>query len=218
MFSIVGLDKDKAQKILPNAIKSGRYNTRKGIYSAMDGALIGKHIEEEALAYGYKPGEADKGGSITFARVKTDGSKLDAGDMTPMEFGGRLHYPDVNGVFRIVDNDFIKLQEGKFKEQEEYVNSILRKCLINNHLTAHLLGVSEAQLMNELSKGKDVVGSTDAQKEAFRDFSGVPEFLNVLDKNSVLFSGGVAKLRSFVKLHLPIIEGLTSKEVVEDAA
>jgi hypothetical protein len=178
----------------------------------MDSGIIEKNLEDEARAFGLKnPGDATEGGAYCFKMTGEDGSDIKS--LTPLEFGGRLFYPNEKGVFRIVDQGFLDRAEQAFKEEQKYIDDMAEKAMISNDMCCYLLGVKD---LTPLSKGKQLDGT--ARYSNLDPFDGTPDYIALLDKQSVEFSSSMCKLRAFVKLHLPIIENMTKQKQIAEAS
>lgn len=200
---------DADKTFMRDGTKYNHYGSRTGIASAMDTKIIEKNIEDEARKFGVEPDQVFKeGGSYAFRLVDKKGRVIDT--PTPLNFNNRLHYPDAAGTFKIIDGAFLEKAEAVFLEQQEYIQQVIKKCLISDDMCKYTLSISDGEF-NLLKKGGRLFG--DEQD----DFNGTPNYIACLDPNSVVFSSCMNKLRKFVSERLPIIENLTTKKQESDS-
>jgi hypothetical protein len=203
-------DEIEEHTFMKNATKYNHYGSRTGLASAMDAPLISQNLENEARAFGmdYNKPSHDQG-AYCFKLCKADGGDEANTSTTPLEFAGRLFYPNDKGVFRITDQAYLDRAEQAFKEQQEYLDAMTEKAMISDEMAKYLLGVDISPLKSGNSIG--------AQYDHLKQFNGTPDYIAVLDRSSIEFSSSLCKLRAFVKQHLPIIDKVTTKKEIKEA-
>jgi hypothetical protein len=206
-------EREKAEKVgfMKTGTKYNKYGSRTGLATAMDGQIIAKNQEDEMRKFNMDPAEGTANGAYCFALTDAKGNKLNKA--TPLEFGGRLHYPNDEGIYRIVDQGYLDRAEEAYKEQQEYIDDCLSKAMISDEMCGYLLGVDIDTLRGELGE-KGIVFDNPVQDA----FNGCPDYVALLDKSSIAFSSCLNKLRMYVKQKAPIIEKNTTKKQEHDAS
>ena len=160
---------------------------REGLASALDAKKAVRMAEEFADNVG--------GGAYHFKLTKPDGSNIADIDKTPLNFDGKLYYPDNNGVFTIWDETAIETEKEKFRQREETVSEAMEYVLTSNAMCKSLLGLAEFNALNG-------AGAT-------------PEHIMNYSPQSVQFSEAMTLLRQAVRKKLPIIERASKKSDIK---
>jgi hypothetical protein len=202
----------------PSGTKYAHAGMRKGLASAMDSGIIQQRQEQEARNYGMlkNDGTVDKNaiGGYSFQLMSGGAAQTDK----PLNIGGRLFYPNANGQFRIVDQDWLDKTVSQERERFEYIKPIVESCSISNDVASGVLGLDAATLISLCEPGGIAKNMPDAMTEM--GVSGQldkadcsPSFLATLSKDSPLYSEGIAKLTRLCLAFMPIIEHDTPNSV-----
>ncbi len=176
-------EKIKDSKFAVNASKFNHLGSRTGLSSALDVGKIGHEIEKLERNYGE--------GGYSFKLTNPDGTEFAGVKQTPLNFGGRLFYPNDKGVFKIIDEDYVNALYQREKEANDYLDSVMEKVLVSNYVLSLMLS-------------PEALATADAGK-----FS--PDEIKLMNPNSVQFSEAIYQLRQLVKSELPVLESMTTK-------
>jgi len=195
--------KEEAKRpFFDNGMKAGKYFSRSGFASAMDGGekgIINKNVED------YMRGVGE--GSYNIALIKPDGTTMYTD--RPLNLHGRIYYPDANGVFTMVDKAYLEEQYRREQEKEEYLNEIVELASASDSSLRVVLGnVSQQDLIDICKAG----GAGKNGIEISEDIDGVnclPSIMRLYSKESLIFSQAVSKLRAIIMARAPIIDDST---------
>jgi len=192
--------------------KADRLFTRTGLASIMDNGPNGivsereKEIKRGIGAGSYSVAMVDKAGNP----IKKD---------TSMNIGGRIFYPDANGVYTFIDRPALEYEAGIAAEVESYIDEIAYLACASDQNFAKVLNTDLATVRAICAKGGCATAKPplDIGKWLDDEYSCLPSFLSLLPKESLIFAGGMAKLRAIIKVVMPIMDSNThTKQAVSE--
>ena len=174
---------------------------RTGWNTLLDTKIIDSHLETEKRNYGQ--------GFIQLGIPGfTKGSKA-----PPINIGGRLMYPDEEGVYTIVDTAVVDKMSKMEEERRQYIESIIEKASLSNDICALILALNHPDDLEALlGAGQNDGGYiTDANLVAV---DAKPSALETYDPTSLTYSQAIQKFKLVIKHHMPIIDNLTPSTTV----
>jgi len=149
-------------------------------------------------------------------RVKLEFKEGDSSE--GINIGGRIHYPNAQNEFVIIDQGVIDVMLDQEKQRRSYLEDMIERCSYSDEIAAQLCGKNTVdELKRELGAGGRILGLT--LDDDLVAASGMPSDIEVLAEDSIAYSRAIKKLKLYVSQNLPAIENYTtSKTVNEDAA
>jgi hypothetical protein len=201
----------EANSFMKTGTKYKNYGSRQGVSAVMDQGIIKKNVEDEMRAFNIDPEKPlSSQGAYCFRLTNSDGSDLNKAVALP--FGNRIHYPNDDGIFRIVDGAYLDKAEKIYKEEQEYVDDMLGKAMISDEMCAYLVGEDVDKVRRILQEGGVVFGNVTQD-----GFNGCPDYISLLDRSSVAFSSSLNKLRAYIRKKAPIVEKVTNNAQIKEA-
>lgn len=172
------------------------------------GSLIDTELEENIKKQNRKQGD----GYIRIAKTDKKGSPIP----TYISEHGMIFHSNEDKVISYVDEGYMKIQKNKKDQQDKYIEQMLELALTSDEEASNLCNLDQPEFDDLCAPG----GGIDmGLPPACAKFQCNPDFLDYLSPTDPLFYGGIAKLRSIVKLRMPILktesETGTTKAYVE---
>ncbi len=181
--------------VAPNAMKYSRVGGRRGMASVLDSDNVNTNIEkhQKQLRGAYRMAFLDE----TNAPLK---------DVT-YNNGERLFRPRADGSFTMIDKQAMEYKKQIQVEVNDYVNSIIEYCIYEDELASEALGFFDVpKYRAELQKD----GLAGGCPPSLVSFDATASGLDSVSSTSKEYSGGIAKLRWYIKnVALPIMDGET---------
>ena len=184
--------------------------TRKGIYSGMDSNITKAETDRQQQVWG--------DGFVRMAMLDLNGNAVAD---RPLNLDGKVHYPDADGTFTIVDGGMLKASAKLEHERNEAIRQIVEYAGASDESLAMTLGVTVAVMQRELGVGgkcwtkKD--GSPSITQEELIQVDATPEAMGLVDKTSVTYARASQKLRIAVKARKPIVSFEMTNEASKNA-
>lgn len=199
----------RKSNLFDNGMKAGYYS-RKGASSFLDRELIKKHLDDEDRALG--------DGFYTIQMMDADGNVASG---VPLNFGGRIYYPNAKDQYTIVDRQFLEKQLQKANEQEEYLNEVIELATASDKSLMTVLGLKDFKQLENLcgaacSQTGNAAEMVESIPKDLRPINCLPSILRLLPKDSLTFSQAVAKLRAILLAYAPIMDTMDTAKTVRE--
>ena len=184
--------------------------TRKGIYSGMDSNITKAETDRQQQVWG--------DGFVRMAMLDVNGNAVAD---RPLNLDGKVHYPDADGTFTIVDGGMLKASAKLEHERNEAIRQIVEYAGASDQSLAMTLGVTVAVMQRELGVGgkcftkKD--GTPSITQQELIDVDATPEAMGLVDKTSITYARASQKLRIAVKARKPIVSFEMTNEASKNA-
>jgi hypothetical protein len=178
------------------ATKYSRYGEREeGMASALDGGILKRNITREMENWG--------DGFVKFQVMDKTGTKTDPSK--PLNIGGRMFFPDANGLITIVDEDFLDKQVEIENEKRKYLESLIVKASVSDEVCSLMLGKQNVgELLGANTDGGGVIIDPDLIA-----VNALPSALETYDPTSIAYSRAVQKFKLVIKANMPVIQKMT---------
>lgn len=185
--------------------KYSRYGARpEGIGSMLDADLVKRNIERE---------QQNLGQGYVKLSVVGDKSK-------PLNIGGRLHYPNEDGTFTIIDEKYLDIMKQRETEKREYLEGIIQVGIMSDEVTAVLLGTDVDGLAAILGPNTGakfgIPAQINGQINPLYQVDARPSALETYSETSQAFSLGAQKYKIVMKQTMPIINNLTPDKALNE--
>ena len=181
---------------------------RTGFNTIMDAPIIEEHLQTQRRNMG-----------DGYLKLSIPGyNRLDASKKgKPINIGGRLMFPDNNGVFTIIDSAVVNKMAAMEEEKRQYLESLIEKCSLSDEICQLILGMDTPDnLRNALGATKNDDGNiTDPALVAV---NALPSAIETYDPTSLTYSQAIAKFKQVIKHHLPILDDLTPAKTMKQEA
>lgn len=184
--------------------KYSRYGARgEGIGSALDAALVERHIKKERDNMG--------DGFIQMKVINGDPTK-------PLNIGNRMFYPQADGTYTIIDGKAIDVLYQREKEKREYIESLIERAMTSNEICALLLGMSETELDMVLGKASKYGLSQQGPitDPDLLEVDARPESIETYAEDSIVYSRSIQKFKLVFKTKMPIVDNFTTDKVLNE--
>jgi hypothetical protein len=172
------------------------------------GSMIDSELEENIKKQQRKQGD----GYIRIAKVDKGGAKVP----TYINEHGMIFHSNEDNVISYIDEGYMKIQKAKKDQQDRYIEQMLELALTSDEEASNMCNLDPTDFQQICAPGG---GQELGLPPACAKFQCNPDFLDYLSPTDPLFYGGIAKLRSIVKLRMPILksesETGTTKAYVE---
>jgi len=181
---------------------------RTGFNTLMDAPIIEEHLQTQRRNMG--------DGFLKLAipnYANLDPSKKGK----PINIGGKLMFPDVNGVFTIIDSSVVNKMADMEEEKREYLEKIIEKCSLSDEICQLCLGMeSENDLIAALGGGQNDGGNIKDRNLVL--VNALPSAIETYDPSSITYSQAIAKFKQVIRHHLPILDDLTPAKTMNQEA
>ena len=178
--------------------------TRKGIYSGMDSNITKAETDRQQQVWG--------DGFVRMAMLDVNGNAVAD---RPLNLDGKVHYPDADGTFTIVDGGMLKASAKLEHERNEAIRQIVEYAGASDQSLAMTLGVTIDVMRTELGVGGNCFGKITQQE--LLDVDATPEAMGLVDKTSITYARASQKLRIAVKARKPIVSFEMTNEASKNA-
>ena len=178
--------------------------TRKGIYSGMDSNIIQHETDRQQQVWG--------DGFVRMAMLDVNGNAVAD---RPLNLDGKVHYPDSDGTFTIVDGGMLKASAKLEHERNEAIRQIVEYAGASDQSLAMTLGVSIDVMRRQLGVTGNCWGKITQQE--LLDVDATPEAMGLVDKTSITYARASQKLRIAVKARKPIVSFEMTNEASKNA-
>ena len=178
--------------------------TRKGIYSGMDSNIIQHETDRQQQVWG--------DGFVRMAMLDLDGNAVAD---RPLNLDGKVHYPDADGTFTIVDGGMLKASAKLEHERNEAIRQIVEYAGASDQSLAMTLGVTIDVMRRELGVTGNCFGKI--RQQELLDVDATPEAMGLVDKTSITYARASQKLRIAVKARKPIVSFEMTNEASKNA-
>ena len=178
--------------------------TRKGIYSGMDSNITKAETDRQQQVWG--------DGFVRMAMLDVNGNAVAD---RPLNLDGKVHYPDADGTFTIVDGGMLKASAKLEHERNEAIRQIVEYAGASDQSLAMTLGVSIDVMRKQLGVTGNCFGKITQQE--LLDVDATPEAMGLVDKTSITYARASQKLRIAVKARKPIVSFEMTNEASKNA-
>ena len=178
--------------------------TRKGIYSGMDSNITKAETDRQQQVWG--------DGFVRMAMLDVNGNAVAD---RPLNLDGKVHYPDADGTFTIVDGGMLKASAKLEHERNEAIRQIVEYAGASDQSLAMTLGVTIDVMRAELGVGGNCWKKIKQQE--LLDVDATPEAMGLVDKTSITYARASQKLRIAVKARKPIVSFEMTNEASKNA-
>ena len=178
--------------------------TRKGIYSGMDSNITKAETDRQQQVWG--------DGFVRMAMLDLDGNAVAD---RPLNLDGKVHYPDADGTFTIVDGGMLKASAKLEHERNEAIRQIVEYAGASDQSLAMTLGVTIDVMRRQLGVLGNCFGKIKQQE--LIDVDATPEAMGLVDKTSITYARASQKLRIAVKARKPIVSFEMTNEASKNA-
>ena len=180
---------------------------RTGFNTLMDAPIIEEHLQTQRRNMG--------DGFLKLAIP--DYANLDASKKgKPINIGGRMMFPDVNGVFTIIDSAVVNKMASMEEEKRQYLESLIEKCSLSNEICQLVLGMEKyEELEAALGAGN---GDPQIMHADLIKVGALPSQIESYDPTSLTYSQAIQKFKIVIKHHLPILDDLTPAKTFNQEA
>ena len=178
--------------------------TRKGIYSGMDSNITKAETERQQQVWG--------DGFVRMAMLDVNGNAVAD---RPLNLDGKVHYPDADGTFTIVDGGMLKASAKLEHERNEAIRQIVEYAGASDQSLAMTLGVTIDVMRRELGVTGNCFGKI--RQQELLDVDATPEAMGLVDKTSITYARASQKLRIAVKARKPIVSFEMTNEASKNA-
>jgi len=177
---------------------------RTGFNTLMDAPIVEQHLQTQRRNMGE--------GFIRLAIPDYDPAKA-----KPVNIGGRLMFPDKNGVFTIIDDAVVTKMSKLEEEKRAYLESLIERASLSDEICQLILGMeSEDELKAALAAKQDDSGAI--KDPALVAVNALPSALETYDPTSLTYSQAIAKFKHVIRRHLPILDDLTPAKTFNQEA
>ena len=178
--------------------------TRKGIYSGMDSNITKAETDRQQQVWG--------DGFVRMAMLDVNGNAVAD---RPLNLDGKVHYPDADGTFTIVDGGMLKASAKLEHERNEAIRQIVEYAGASDQSLAMTLGVTIDVMRRQLGVLGNCWGKITQQE--LIDVDATPEAMGLVDKTSITYARASQKLRIAVKARKPIVSFEMTNEASKNA-
>ena len=178
--------------------------TRKGIYSGMDSNITKAETDRQQQVWG--------DGFVRMAMLDVNGNAVAD---RPLNLDGKVHYPDADGTFTIVDGGMLKASAKLEHERNEAIRQIVEYAGASDQSLAMTLGVTIDVMRRELGVSGNCFGKI--RQQELLDVDATPEAMGLVDKTSITYARASQKLRIAVKARKPIVSFEMTNEASKNA-
>ena len=178
--------------------------TRKGIYSGMDSNITKAETDRQQQVWG--------DGFVRMAMLDVNGNAVAD---RPLNLDGKVHYPDADGTFTIVDGGMLKASAKLEHERNEAIRQIVEYAGASDQSLAMTLGVTIDVMRRELGVTGNCFGKI--RQQELLDVDATPEAMGLVDKTSITYARASQKLRIAVKARKPIVSFEMTNEASKNA-
>ena len=178
--------------------------TRKGIYSGMDSNITKAETDRQQQVWG--------DGFVRMAMLDANGNAVAD---RPLNLDGKVHYPDADGTFTIVDGGMLKASAKLEHERNEAIREIVEYAGASDQSLAMTLGVTIDVMRQELGVTGNCFGKI--RQQELLDDDATPEAMGLVDKTSITYARASQKLRIAVKARKPIVSFEMTNEASKNA-
>ena len=178
--------------------------TRKGIYSGMDSNITKAETDRQQQVWG--------DGFVRMAMLDVKGNAVAD---RPLNLDGKVHYPDADGTFTIVDGGMLKASAKLEHERNEAIRQIVEYAGASDQSLAMTLGVTIDVMRRELGVTGSCFGKI--RQQELLDVDATPEAMGLVDKTSITYARASQKLRIAVKARKPIVSFEMTNEASKNA-
>ena len=178
--------------------------TRKGIYSGMDSNITKAETDRQQQVWG--------DGFVRMAMLDVNGNAVAD---RPLNLDGKVHYPDADGTFTIVDGGMLKASAKLEHERNEAIRQIVEYAGASDQSLAMTLGVTIDVMRQELGVTGNCFGKI--RQQELLDVDATPEAMGLVDKTSITYARASQKLRIAVKARKPIVSFEMTNEASKNA-
>ena len=178
--------------------------TRKGIYSGMDSNITKAETDRQQQVWG--------DGFVRMAMLDVNGNAVAD---RPLNLDGKVHYPDADGTFTIVDGAMLKASAKLEHERNEAIREIVEYAGASDQSLAMTLGVTIDVMRRELGVTGNCFGKI--RQQELLDVDATPEAMGLVDKTSITYARASQKLRIAVKARKPIVSFEMTNEASKNA-
>ena len=178
--------------------------TRKGIYSGMDSNITKAETDRQQQVWG--------DGFVRMAMLDVNGNAVAD---RPLNLDGKVHYPDADGTFTIVDGGMLKASAKLEHERNEAIRQIVEYAGASDQSLAMTLGVTIDVMRRQLGVLGNCWGKITQQE--LLDVDATPEAMGLVDKTSITYARASQKLRIAVKARKPIVSFEMTNEASKNA-
>ena len=178
--------------------------TRKGIYSGMDSNITKAETDRQQQVWG--------DGFVRMAMLDLNGNAVAD---RPLNLDGKVHYPDADGTFTIVDGGMLKASAKLEHERNEAIRQIVEYAGASDQSLAMTLGVTIDVMRRELGVTGNCFGKI--RQQELLDVDATPEAMGLVDKTSITYARASQKLRIAVKARKPIVSFEMTNEASKNA-
>ena len=178
--------------------------TRKGIYSGMDSNITKAETDRQQQVWG--------DGFVRMAMLDVNGNAVAD---RPLNLDGKVHYPDADGTFTIVDGGMLKASAKLEHERNEAIRQIVEYAGASDQSLAMTLGVTIDVMRRQLGVTGNCWGKITQQE--LLDVDATPEAMGLVDKTSITYARASQKLRIAVKARKPIVSFEMTNEASKNA-
>ena len=178
--------------------------TRKGIYSGMDSNITKAETDRQQQVWG--------DGFVRMAMLDVNGNAVAD---RPLNLDGKVHYPDADGTFTIVDGGMLKASAKLEHERNEAIRQIVEYAGASDQSLAMTLGVTIDVMRRELGVTGNCFGKI--RQQELLDVDATPEAMGLVDKTSITYARASQKLRIAVKSRKPIVSFEMTNEASKNA-
>ena len=178
--------------------------TRKGIYSGMDSNITKAETDRQQQVWG--------DGFVRMAMLDVNGNAVAD---RPLNLDGKVHYPDADGTFTIVDGGMLKASAKLEHERNEAIRQIVEYAGASDQSLAMTLGVTIDVMRRQLGVIGNCWGKITQQE--LLDVDATPEAMGLVDKTSITYARASQKLRIAVKARKPIVSFEMTNEASKNA-
>jgi len=168
---------------------------RTGFNTIMDAPIVEQHLKTQRRNMG--------DGFLKIAIPNYDPSQA-----KPVNIGGRLMFPDKNGVFTIIDDAVVQKMSKLEEEKRAYLETLIEKCSLSDEICQLILGMETPDdLIKALGADKDDDGTI--RDPALKAVNALPSAIETYDPTSITYSQAIAKFKQVIKSRMPILDNLT---------
>jgi len=168
---------------------------RTGFNTLMDAPIVEDHIKTERRNMG--------DGFIRLAIPDYDARKA-----KPVNIGGRLMFPDKNGIFTIIDDAVVTKMQKLEEEKRQYLESLIERASLSDEICQLILGMeTQEELIRALGANQSDSGAI--KDPALVAVNALPSALETYDPSSITYSQAIAKFKQVIKGRMPILDNLT---------
>jgi len=134
----------------------------------------------------------------------------------PVQIGGRLMYPDKDGIFTIIDEAVVNKMASMEEEKRQYLESLIEKCSLSDEICQLVLGIEDApELEAALGAGN---GDPQIMHADLIKVGALPSQIETYDPTSLTYSQAIQKFKLVIKNRMPILDNLTPAKTINQEA